>query len=67
MRLPVLIEQGEDGFWVASCPALPGCHSQGCTEEEAQRNIREAIEGYLESVAMEAAEHGEGRLIEVTL
>jgi predicted RNase H-like HicB family nuclease len=50
MRYRVLIEQGEDGFFVAEVPALPGCISQGATREEALANIREAIAGYLESL-----------------
>jgi predicted RNase H-like HicB family nuclease len=45
----VVIEEDEDGFLVASCPALKGCHSQGKTEEEALANIQEAIEGWLEA------------------
>ncbi len=43
----VLIYPGEDGYWVAECPSLPGCVSQGSTREEAVKNIREAIEGYV--------------------
>lgn len=43
----VLIYPGEDGFWVAECPSLPGCVSQGETRETAVTNIREAIEGYV--------------------
>ena len=43
----VLIYPGEDGYWVAECPSLPGCVSQGRTREEAMTNIREAIEGYV--------------------
>ena len=43
----VLIHPGEDGYWVAECPSLPGCVSQGTTREEAIRNIREAIDGYV--------------------
>lgn len=42
-----VIYRGEDGYWVAECPSLPGCLSQGKTKEEAIRNIREAIEGYV--------------------
>jgi predicted RNase H-like HicB family nuclease len=38
---------GEDGYWVAECPSLPGCVSQGKTKDEAVTNIREAIEGYI--------------------
>jgi predicted RNase H-like HicB family nuclease len=43
----VVIYPGEDGYWVAECPSLPGCISQGKTKEEAARNIKEAIEGYV--------------------
>lgn len=42
-----LIYRGEDGYWVAECPSLPGCISQGKTKEEAITNIKEAIEGYI--------------------
>ncbi|MBL8039009.1 MAG: type II toxin-antitoxin system HicB family antitoxin [Nitrospira sp.] len=43
----VIIFRGEDGYWVAECPSLPGCLSQGKTKEEAVGNIREAIRGYI--------------------
>ncbi len=43
----VIIYSGEDGFWVAECPSLPGCVSQGESREDAVTNIREAIEGYV--------------------
>ncbi|MEP6664632.1 MAG: type II toxin-antitoxin system HicB family antitoxin [Verrucomicrobiota bacterium] len=43
----VMIYPGEEGFWVAECPSLPGCVSQGETRELAVANIREAIEGYV--------------------
>lgn len=42
-----IIYAGEDGYWVAECPSLPGCVSQGKTREEAAANIREAIQGYI--------------------
>jgi predicted RNase H-like HicB family nuclease len=42
-----VIYPGEDGFWVAECPSLPGCVSQGETCEQAIANIREAIDGYI--------------------
>jgi len=47
----VIIYPGEDGYWVAECPGLPGCVSQGKTKEEAITNIKEAIRGYI--VALE--------------
>lgn len=43
----VIIYPGEDGFWVAECPSLPGCISQGQTRTEAITNIREAIDAYV--------------------
>ena len=46
----ILIEQDEDGVFVAECPSLPGCISQGKTRKEALENIRDAIRGYLESL-----------------
>jgi predicted RNase H-like HicB family nuclease len=46
----VLICSGEDGYWVAECPSLPGCVSQGETREEAIRKVKEAIEGYIISL-----------------
>jgi predicted RNase H-like HicB family nuclease len=46
----VVIYPGEDNYWVAECPSLPGCISQGKTKEEAIANIREAIEGYILSL-----------------
>lgn len=55
MKYRVLIEQDEDGVYVAEVPSLPGCVSQGRTRGKAVENIREAIAAYLES--LEA--HGE--------
>jgi predicted RNase H-like HicB family nuclease len=49
-RVGVVLQQSEEGFSV-SCPALPGCWSQGATEAEALENIRSAIEEYLAAVA----------------
>ena len=42
-----IIYPGEDGYWVAECPVLPGCISQGKTREEAVQNVREAIDAYV--------------------
>lgn len=50
MKYRIHIEQDEDGKFVASAPALPGCWSQGDTRSEAIKNIQDAIEGYLESL-----------------
>jgi predicted RNase H-like HicB family nuclease len=50
MKFRVIIEQDEDGVFVANCPSLPGCISQGNTRAQAQANIKEAIQGYLESL-----------------
>ena len=48
MKLHVVIERDELGYFVAEVPALPGCLSQGTTEQEALANVKEAIEGWLE-------------------
>lgn len=50
MKYRILIEQDEDGFFVAECPSLPGCISQGGTRSEALNNIQDAITGYIESL-----------------
>jgi predicted RNase H-like HicB family nuclease len=50
VKYRVLIEQDEDGIFVAEVPALPGCISQGNTRKEVLRNIQEAITAYLESL-----------------
>ena len=55
MKFRVTIEPDEDGVFVAQCPSLPGCISQGKTRDEAMTNIRDAIQGYLESLK----KHGE--------
>jgi len=52
MKYRILIEQDEDGVFIAEVPALPGCISQGSTRSAAIANIKEAIEGYLESLKM---------------
>lgn len=43
----VVVHPGEDNYWVAECPSLPGCISQGKNREDALENIKEAIEGYI--------------------
>ena len=49
-RYNVVFEQDEDGVYIANVPALQGCHTHGRTLEEAEANIQEAIEGYLEAL-----------------
>lgn len=46
----VVLYPGEDGYWVAECPSLPGCISQGKTKDQALRNIREAIDCYVHAL-----------------
>jgi predicted RNase H-like HicB family nuclease len=48
----ILIHPGEDGYWIAECPSLPGCITQGTTREEAVTNAREAVKEYI--AALEA-------------
>jgi predicted RNase H-like HicB family nuclease len=55
MELRVIVEPDEDDVFVAECPTLPGCISQGKTCAEAMANIKDAIQGYLPSVR----KHGE--------
>ena len=51
----VIIEKGEDFGYVVHCPAIPGCHSQGNTIEEAIENIKDAIRGCLSTLDKEVA------------
>jgi len=53
MKLPVVITRGEDGYFVAEIPVLPGCISQGRTRDEALANIKEAAELCLECMEEE--------------
>ncbi|MGK7887055.1 MAG: type II toxin-antitoxin system HicB family antitoxin [Crocosphaera sp.] len=63
----VIIYPGEDGYWVAQCPSLPPCISQGKTKEEAIANIREAIELYLEVLQEEGRVIPEDKVETLTL
>lgn len=53
----VIIEKGEDFGYVIHCPAIPGCHSQGNTIEEAVDNIKDAIKGCLSVLDKEIIPH----------
>ena len=61
----VVLHQSEEGYSV-SCPGLPGCWSQGATEDEALANIRVAIREYVDA-AEELARNEEGRVVEVAV
>ena len=67
MDLKVVLQEAEEGGYIVSCPALPGCHSQGDNAEEALKNIKEAIVGCLESLAEERTRllGTSGRIVEV--
>ena len=66
MKLHVIIDKDEAGYYVAEVPALPGCLSQGTTYEETLANIKEAIEGWLE--VMESKQSFDpSKLIEVAV
>ncbi|HUZ07711.1 MAG TPA: type II toxin-antitoxin system HicB family antitoxin [Candidatus Paceibacterota bacterium] len=58
MQYQIVMVQSEEGFAV-SCPALPGCHSQGATHDEALANIREAIQLWLEVAEEDARRDAE--------
>ena len=64
MNYRVVLIPSEEGFAVG-CPALPGCWSQGQTEEEALQNIREAISEYLLAEEEVFGKQGEMRVVEV--
>jgi predicted RNase H-like HicB family nuclease len=57
MMFHVVLTNDEDGWIVAECPALPGCVSQGKTEQEALQNIQEAIKGWLWAEDQKASEN----------
>jgi predicted RNase H-like HicB family nuclease len=67
MRLTVILEPSEEGGFTALVPALPGCISEGGTREEALRNIREAIDLYLEPVEDDTTSQGEAERLELVV
>ena len=67
MNVKVVIERGEDGYFVAHCPALKSCWSQGTTREEALINVREAIALYLEPESAEVEQTAEREVVELAL
>jgi predicted RNase H-like HicB family nuclease len=67
MTVKVVIQQGEGGYFVASCPSLKSCWSQGKTREEAIENIREAIALYLEPSPQELIQDERYEVVELSL
>jgi len=67
MRIKVVLESAEEGGYTVYVPSLPGCISQGETREEALRNIKEAIELYLETEGEETSLEEGSELIEVAV
>ena len=63
----VILYPGEDGYWVAESPSLPGCISQGATRDEALANIREAMDLYIEVLVNEGMPVPDDRLEVVSL
>jgi predicted RNase H-like HicB family nuclease len=56
LKFAVIVERDEDGYYVASVPELPGCHTQAKTLDELMKRVREAIEAYLEAESVEPAQ-----------
>jgi predicted RNase H-like HicB family nuclease len=56
MNIKVIVEPGEDGYFVAHVPSLKSCWSQGKTKEEALKNIREAIDLYYSQLQLSVAD-----------
>jgi len=67
MRLKVVLEPSEDGGYTVYVPSLPGCISEGDTEEEAIDNIKETIRLYLEPVEDETVNYTKGKVKEITI
>ena len=67
MKMKVAVTKGEDGYFVARCPSLKSCWSQGKTRDDALKNIREAIELYLEPDPIELTTYRDQELVEVSI
>lgn len=67
MNLKVIIENGEDGYFVARVPSLKGCWSQGKTRDEALKNIREAVELFLEPDEMPGVSMAGKEIVELAI
>jgi predicted RNase H-like HicB family nuclease len=67
MKFKVVLEPSDEGGFTVYVPSLPGCISEGDTEEEALRNIKEAIEMYLEPTEDDAVVSESARIIELVM
>lgn len=67
MTLKIILEHSDEGGYTAVVPALPGCVSEGNTKEEALKNIREAIELYLEPVEDDATFSPDAEQVEISV
>ena len=67
MRLKIVLEPSEEGGYTALVPALPGCISEGSTQEEALKNVKEAIELYLEPVEDDRSFAPNSKEVEIAL
>ncbi len=69
MKYRITIQQDEDGIFIAKCPSLPGCVSQGKTRKEVLENIKDAMSGYLQSLKKhnESVPHIEEELVELSV
>jgi len=67
MKLKVILEPSDEGGYTVFVPSLPGCISEGNTKEEALKNIKEAIELYLESVEDESLPKEKAEVFEIAL
>jgi predicted RNase H-like HicB family nuclease len=70
LKFAVVVEKDEDGYYVASVPELPGCHTQAKTLDELTKRVKEAIEAYLEaegSVPRDGVELVGFQFVEVTV
>ncbi len=67
MHIRIILEPSDEGGYTALAPALPGCISEGNTREEAIKNIREAIELYLESVEDDSIFTPDSEQVEITV
>ncbi len=67
MKIKVYLEPSEDGGYTVIVPSLPGCISEGETKEEAVRNIKEAIELYLEPVEDDIVAVADAELLELAI